>query len=155
MSNPFPSADAAAIAAIQKINPTSISQKWEYAGRIYQKKDGKFYYTDAKTLQDPNNSDPGPKMLGSGIKNIGTYHTHAGAFAETDEIFSPQDKLKAMMGKEISYLGTPLQRVLKYTPIDLLSPDQQQESPTGTVEPLISVFTLREVTIVGNPSNEN
>lgn len=31
----FSTADAAAIAAIEEINPTSIKNKWEYAGRIY------------------------------------------------------------------------------------------------------------------------
>lgn len=150
MSNPFPTADAAAIGAIQKINPSSIANKWEYAGRIYQKNDGKFYYTDAQTQKDPNNSDPGPKVSGS--KNIGTYHTHGGAFDETDEIFSPQDKLKSTLGKEISYLGTPKQRVLKFTPVDLLPADQQRDNPVGLIEVLISVYTLQEVTIVGERS---
>jgi Domain of unknown function (DUF4329) len=156
MSKPFSNADAAAIEAIQKINPLSIANKWEYAGRIYQKNDGKFYYTEAKTQKDPNNSDPGAKLLSSDVKkNVGTYHTHGGAFDETDEFFSPQDKVKATFGKEISYLGTPLQRILKYIPVDLLTAEQQKDNPVGLIEALISVFTLREVTIVGNPNNQD
>ena len=34
-----------------------------------------------------DNSDPGPRILAKGVTNIGTYHTHAGMFEETDEIF--------------------------------------------------------------------
>jgi hypothetical protein len=146
---PFSTADAAAFAAIQEINPTSIANKWEYAGRIYQKKNGIFYFTKAQTEKSSDTSNPGPKMAGA--KNIGTYHTHAGAFADTDEIFSPQDKLKATMAKELSYIETPYQRILKFTPVDLLPQDQQSTNPTGLAEVLLNIWVLPEITIVGDP----
>ena len=58
---------------------------------------------------------------------------HGGEFEETDEVFSPKDKLKATLGKEVSYLGTPYQRILKYTPVDLLpAGEQQDDAPHGS-----------------------
>jgi hypothetical protein len=146
---PFPTADAAAFAAIQEINPTSITNKWEYAGRIYKKADEQFYFTKARTEKSGDTSDAGSKVVGA--KNIGTYHTHAGAFADTDEIFSPRDKLKATMAKELSYIGTPYQRILKFTPVDLLPKEQQSTNPTGLAEVLLNIWVLSEITIVGDP----
>lgn len=135
---PYTTADEAARAAILKINPISISKKWEYAGRIYQKGNN-FFYTEAKTLRNPNNSDPGHKIVGTNIINIGTYHTHGGAFDPTDEEFSPDDKWKATFGKEISYLGTPLKKILKFTPIDLLSDLEQKIFLSGKVEDITDI----------------
>jgi hypothetical protein len=79
--------------------------------------------------------------------NVGTYHTHAGAFASTDEEFSPQDKLKATLGKELAYLGTSYQRILKFTPVDLLPKNLQQLHPVGRVDILRRVYVLPEITI--------
>ena len=95
----FNMANEVAIAAIELINPTSIARNIEFAGRIFQRK-GKFFFTQATTLNRSDDSYPGPKV--SNVVNVGTYHTHAGGFFETDEIFSPQDKLKATLGREIS-----------------------------------------------------
>lgn len=138
----FSTADAAAIAAIEEINPTSIKKKWEYAGRLYTRA-GKFFFARASTFQSANNSEPGPIIP----TNVGTYHTHAGAFASTDEDFSPQDKLKATLGKELAYLGTPYQRIIKFTPVDLLPPNMQASYPLGRVDVLKSVYVLPEITI--------
>jgi hypothetical protein len=65
---------------------------------------------------------------------VGSYHTHAGGFNPTDEFFSPQDKLKATLSKTQSFVGTPQGKVLKYTPVNLLPPEQQADNPTGIVE---------------------
>jgi hypothetical protein len=142
----FPTADAAAIAAIEEINPTSIKNKWEYAGRLYTR-GGHFFFTKAATIRHHSQSDAGPPVP----TNVGTYHTHAGAFAPTDEQFSPDDKLKATLGKELAYLGTPYQRVLKYTPVNLLPPNLQATYPLGKVDALKNVVVLPEITIVGRP----
>ena len=58
----FSTADAAAIAAIEEINPTSIKNKWEYAGRIYTRS-GQFYFTRATTIRNPNLSEAGPPCV--------------------------------------------------------------------------------------------
>jgi hypothetical protein len=138
----FKTADAAAIAAIEEINPTSIKNKWEYAGRLYTRA-GKFFFTRATTIRSPDNSDPGASIP----TNVGIYHTHAGAFAPTDELFSPIDMLKATLGKELSYIGTPYQRILKFTPIDLLPANLQPLYPVGRVEVLRNVYVLPEIVI--------
>lgn len=140
----FNTADEAAIAAIDLINPTSIALNVEHAGRIF-KRSGKYFFTAASTLNRSDDSDPGFRVAGA--ENIGTYHTHAGGFNETDEIFSPQDKLKATLGREISWLGTPYQRILRFTPVSLL-PNAQE----GQVEVLRHVNVLREITIIGDPN---
>jgi Domain of unknown function (DUF4329) len=147
---PFTSADAAATAAIDDINPTSISRNVEFAGRIFRRANGAYSFTAPGTLNRSDDSDAGPKVAGAA--NIGTYHTHAGGFNETDEIFSPQDLLKATLAKELSYLGTPHQRVLKFTPIDLLSKQEQATYPTGKVDVLRNIWVLKEITIVGDPN---
>ena len=143
----FNTADDAAIAAIERINPTSITRNVEFAGRIF-KRNGKYFFTPATTLNRSDDSDPGFKVPAA--ENIGTYHTHAGGFNETDEIFSPQDKLKATLGRELSYLGTPHQRILRFTPVSMLPAGTEE----GQVEVLRAVYVLREVTIVGDPNAE-
>ena len=90
-------------------------------------------------------SEAGPRVP----TNVGTYHTHAGAFAPTDEEFSPDDKLKATLGQELAYLGTPYQRIIKYTPVNLLPPDLQDKYPLGRLDALRNVCVLPEITIVG------
>ena len=127
----FQTADGAATAAIEDINPTSIAQNFEYAGRILQRANG-FTFTAAQTLRLRDDSFAGAKTADS----VGTYHTHSGEFEPTDETFSPKDLVKATLGKELSYMGTPRGRILKFTPIDLLPPHEQSHNPTGLVETL-------------------
>ncbi len=139
----FKSADDAAIAAIDLINGKSISQNAEYAGRIFQRGEN-FFFTPASTLGRSDYSHPGAKVPDA--RNIGTYHTHAGGFFETDEIFSPDDKLKATLAKEIAYLGTPHQRILKFVPLTLLPLGARK----GQVEVLRGIYVLKEVVITGS-----
>jgi Domain of unknown function (DUF4329) len=127
----FRTADAAAIAAIEDINATSIAQNFEYAGRILTRSSG-FTFTPPQTLKLRDDSYAGQKTPDS----IGTYHTHSGEFEPTDEIFSINDKGKATLGKEYSYLGTPRGRILKYTPVDLLDGFDEMFNSSGLVETL-------------------
>jgi hypothetical protein len=139
----FQTADEAAFAAIDEVARTSIANNWEYAGRIFQIPGGMYTFTKATTLELDADSNPGPQV--PGYTNVGTYHTHAGGFYATDEDFSPKDKLKATLGKELSYIGTPRGRILRFTPIDLLSTEQQQDFPTGKTD----VLGVANVLIVG------
>lgn len=127
----FRSDDDAAVRAIEEINPASITRNIEFAGRILKRAAG-FTFTGPRTLGKRDDSDPGPKTA----ESIGTYHTHSGEFEPSDETFSPTDKVKATLGKELSFLGTPRGRILKFTPVDLLSPIEQAFNPTGVVETL-------------------
>ena len=127
----FSTADVAAIAALDEILSVSVANNWEYAGRV-RKMGGGYVYTKPKTLKKDADSDAGPIAAG----NVGSYHTHAGGFYDTDEDFSPQDKLKATLAREYSYLGTPRGRILRFTPIDLLSQAEQKQYPMGKTETL-------------------
>jgi hypothetical protein len=134
----YDDADEAAVGAIFFINPKSKKEQREYAGWIYQNpKDNKFYFTNP-VRGDTNDSNPGSKP--QGMTAVGTYHTHGGRpkgqSVATDEVFSPQDKLKATLAKQLSYLGTPKNKVLKFTPIDLLPNQSQSQYPNGFVETL-------------------
>jgi hypothetical protein len=127
----FQNADSAAIAAIEDINAVSIAQNVEFAGRILQRATG-FTFTAPQSLGRRDDSYAGQKTPDS----VGTYHTHSGEFEPTDEEYSSDDKWKATMGKEWSYLGTPRGRIRKFSPVDLLSPFEQQNNPQGYVETL-------------------
>jgi hypothetical protein len=144
----YPTPDDAAVAAIREIVQTSIKERVEFAGRIFAVDNAKFSFT-APRRGTRDESDPGPKVAGR--VNVGAYHTHGGEFDETDEIFSPKDKLKATFANELSYLGTPCQRILRYTPQMLLPAAEQAANPTGRVDVLVGVYTLREVVIEGSP----
>ena len=127
----FRTPDAAATVAIDEINGASIAQNVEFAGRILSRASG-YTFGAPRTLHRRDDSDAGPKTAAS----VGTYHTHAGEFEPTDEIISPMDLLKDTLGKELSYLGTPRGRVMKFTPIDLLESLDQAFNAEGLVETL-------------------
>jgi hypothetical protein len=116
----FRTADAAAVAALDEIYFKSLANRVEFAGRVFQK-GASFFFTAARA-GSRDNSDPGAKL--PNVSNVGTYHSHGGEFQPTDELFSPQDKLKAEFGKEVSYLITPRRKILKYIPASLTSPGQ-------------------------------
>lgn len=160
---PFKTADEAAFAAIDEINPSSIKEGVEFAGRIYFIPQKKVY-----CFFRPNRGDAFTSSAGAPVKrvdvggkiidaqNVGTYHTHAGLSDSvwmpdqeqwSSEIFSPiQDLLIAMGAKEYSWLGTPFQRILKFTPPALL-PVGDPEKYKGKIEVLRNVYVLPEITI--------
>jgi RHS repeat-associated protein len=113
----YPSADAAASDAIRDINPTSIEQHLEYAGRVYKKWFGFGAYTYSLPRQGKKaSSDPGScPVTGS---NRGVYHTHGGNDPGYDnENFSPADKAFSDDDKQPIYLGTPNGLIKKYIPV--------------------------------------
>jgi hypothetical protein len=150
----FGSADDAAVAAIDEILPLSIRDNVEFAGRIFREPRGtRFAFTrpirGTRDDSDPGSRTPPPRLIG--FVNIGTYHTHAGSFQETDEIFSPADRAKAVFAKEHSWLGTPHQRILRFTPMSLLPPGEEFDMELkGNVEVLRNVWVIREITITPN-----
>jgi hypothetical protein len=83
--DPFPTAHAAAIAALLAVYAIARSTHLEYSGRIYQNADGTFSYTqgltDSQRYPDipnrnccPSNASPG--NVPEGTLDMGTYHTH-------------------------------------------------------------------------------
>jgi len=119
----YPTADAAAIAALQEINPTSQRYGQEYAGRVYQKWLGFGDYSYTPPLEgdafksDPGNSVLTPLLHSLGV-NAGPYHTHTrGLDPERDEDYSQGDKDRSDGEGVPSYLGTPRGMIYKYSPI--------------------------------------
>lgn len=119
----YPTADAAAIAALQEVNPTSQRYGREYAGRVYQKWLGLGDYSYTPPLEgDSYKSDPGNRVLkpllhSLGV-NAGPYHTHTrGLDPERDEGYSPKDKQDSDYEAAPSYLGTPKGMIYKYSPL--------------------------------------
>jgi hypothetical protein len=110
----YPSADAAAIQAIRDINPTSIKEAVEYAGRIYRNPDDTYSYTEPRR-GSRKRSHPG--SCPAGTSPAGDYHTHGELEHYYDEDFSDDD----MKGNDKcglpGYLGTPTGKIKKYTPV--------------------------------------
>lgn len=75
----YATADEAAIAVLNLINPVSIRQNREYAGLIYRRPDGRFDYTPPRT--QPGDWHRGNASLEgieipAGAVEVGCYHTH-------------------------------------------------------------------------------
>lgn len=106
--------DAAGIAAVEDINPTSIKENREYAGVIYQNFDGSYSYTlPMPGTSHTSNSGDAPILN----KLVGDYHTHAACDPDFDnENFSPSDTIKNSEKNVPGYLGTPSGAIKKYTP---------------------------------------
>lgn len=117
----YPTADAAGIAALQDINPTSQRRGNEYAGRVYQKwlGFGDYSYTPPRE-GTPFSSEPGNRpglLLRSLGLNAGTYHTHTpGTDPVRDEEYSDGDKIVSDAEGAPAYLGTPDGTIYKYAP---------------------------------------
>jgi hypothetical protein len=121
--NSYPTADAAAIAALQNISPTSQRYGLEYAGRVYHKWFGFGDYSYTPPIEgDAYSSSPGNSVLAPlfhslGV-NAGTYHTHTrGADPTLNENYSPKDKQDSDSEGAPSYLGAPSGTIYKYSPI--------------------------------------
>jgi RHS repeat-associated protein len=110
----YPTADAAAIDAIQDINQTSINEGREHAGRIYGNPDGTYSYTE------PNRGTRDSSYPGNppdGKRNEGYYHTHGANDPGYDnEVFSPEDKNFSEREGKPGYVGTPGNQIKKYIP---------------------------------------
>ena len=124
---PFPSDDAAAIAALDEILPVSIGNDSEYSGAIARRvQDGKFIFTYAETEDDPTSSNSN-FTAPSGTTLIGVYHTHGAATGKNNaESFSPQDIMICRGRKLVFWLGTPSRRIKKLIAPALLSPADQE-----------------------------
>lgn len=107
--------DKVAIEVLERINPLSIKNDWEYGGRIYfDREKSEFIATPPITDKDAHGiMIPSLRNLGivDGI-TIAHYHTHgAKSVAFNDEHFSSIDTTGARTDQ---YLITPSYRILKY-----------------------------------------
>jgi hypothetical protein len=104
--------DKAAIAMVDRINPTSIKQNREYASwlTLWGNENCWSYTTPRKGGR--YESDAGPKPRNT----LGQVHTHGAPEAATDEQFSPQDMIKADGMRITMYIGTPSGAVRQFVP---------------------------------------
>ena len=127
-SEVYRSAQQAAIFALKKINPTSIKERAEYAGRIC-KFAGGYVYTEALRHPSGNPNFSAPRSASSigqcptGYTNAGDYHTHGGwdqssviNNVDWNERFSPSD-IRGITGEgKAGFLATPTGRIYRYDP---------------------------------------
>jgi Domain of unknown function (DUF4329) len=132
----YPSADAAAVAALQNINPTSQRYGLEYAGRVYHRWLGLGDYSYTPPLEgNAYSSDPGNRVLtplfhSLGV-NAGAYHTHTrGNDPVLNENYSLKDKRDSDDEGAPAYLGAPSGIIYKYSPAPN-QPSQGQISVLG------------------------
>ncbi|MCD9006185.1 DUF4329 domain-containing protein [Luteimonas sp. XNQY3] len=74
-SGPFATADAAAVAALDRANPVSISENREYGGLIYKDEAGQYWAT-APAPGTGTSFDPYAIEIPTGAIKVGDYHTH-------------------------------------------------------------------------------
>ena len=111
----YPTADEAVKPLLKALNPVSIRDHVEYAGRVYKNPDGTYSTTY------PNKGTLAGSFAGkwpTGTQNAGDYHTHGAYDPEYDnENFSPGDKEGNDDEGVPGYLATPGGTFQKYTPI--------------------------------------
>lgn len=118
----YPTADAAAIAALQDAYPPLQRSGLEHAGRVYKKwlGFGDYSYTppiEGTAFSSKPGSRPGLLLHSLGV-NAGTYHTHTpGTDPARDEEYSRGDKQISDDEGAPSYLGAPSGTIYKYLPI--------------------------------------
>jgi len=75
VGDPYPSMNAAGIAAACDFNGKSISEDLEYAGFLYQNPDGTYSYTNAYPT-DEDSSSPWQALSNFSQVPIAWFHTH-------------------------------------------------------------------------------
>jgi hypothetical protein len=111
----FPTAEAAAIAAMKEANPKSVKEGHEYGGWIRKNSDGTYSY-------DPpvrGTKDGLTNMPAKGADDVVWYHTHGAADPGYDnENFSGNDGDKgySKANNATGYLATPSGAIKKYDP---------------------------------------
>ena len=108
----YKTVDAAASEVIKEINPTSKSQDTEYAGYITKDANGEYSSTPANKGSEAG-ANPGKKPANA----VADWHTHGGANPKyKSEDFSKKDKADNDKTGLPGYLGTPMDKVLRYDP---------------------------------------
>ncbi|MEW6246478.1 MAG: RHS repeat-associated core domain-containing protein [Nitrospirota bacterium] len=130
----YPTRAAAARDAIADVRGQTSVNRWEYGGIIYQRPDGLYSYTEARTDMLPDRVglvEPGQQISPNAVAG---YHTHV-----TLEDMSDFDKAGAAAHKLCDYVGIPVagiaaERILEYNPktnevVDVTQPSARMEKP--------------------------
>ena len=147
----FSSVKAAAVDAINFINPTSIRQNQEYAGRVEEVRPGVFVATTPRAIGRGDRSDVGPMTPHSRAD----YHTHSDYSIEVNHVRIRTTRDKDMFHSEVfsmidiigitrdgnvadkpgykGYLGTPSGAIKTYNPVTgetlTIQPGKAPEAP--------------------------
>jgi Domain of unknown function (DUF4329) len=149
ISPKFTTDNAAAIAAIDRFNATSIQQNLEYAGMVCAEQDKTIRYTlGPASARTSDSSDTG--VCPANTIGIADWHSHAatdpklvskGIFGigskDHNETFSRDDKISNNRKGIPGYLGTPKGAILLFVP----GAPGKQHSTKG------DVFILRKPTL--------
>lgn len=121
---PFNSPDAAAIAALRAILPTSLARGVEFSGPITKAK-GKFYALDPDEGDATSSPWDFSYLNDAATTVIGIYHTHP-VVGSNWENFSGEDFGICATANLIVYLGTKY-RIKKLIPKSLLPKSEQSQ----------------------------
>lgn len=139
----YPNADAAAIAALVEILPTTAAVGLEFSGTVYSQ-GGAFRFT-APVRGEETASEPDVPVP-AGAKAVGMYHTHP-AGRPGSNTFSPEDMAVAKgipgvasRAPRMAYLGAPRGPIKKLTPPAFLT---GSDKTSGKYSMLGRVETLR------------
>jgi hypothetical protein len=125
----FGNTDAAAIAAILEINPSSIAINREFSGTVFQR--GASFGFTAPVRGGATDSNPNVPVP-PGTVAVAIYHTHGNGVGHPGgEVFSGDDIFICIKLGRFSYVGTPSGRIKKLTPSALMSAAERQQNPLG------------------------
>jgi len=112
----YPSADAAARAALKGICKKCIDNDREYCGLIYT--DGTSYSYTEPIEGSPNRCpwQEAEAKVPEKAKTVGGFHCHGARTGDQDGMFSDNDKKKAWVLRQTEYLVTPDKEMWKFTP---------------------------------------
>lgn len=115
LAKTYPTAEAAAVAAMQEVNAKSVKEGREYGGWVHKNSDGTYSY-------DPpvkGSKDGLTNMPGKGPNDVVWYHTHGANDPGYDnENFSGAtgDKGYSKANNADGYVATPSGAIKKYDP---------------------------------------
>jgi hypothetical protein len=129
----FPTPDAAACAAIDEILPVLAPGTGAYGGYILQVPAGLYLFTRPASLAPGADSGALPPPS---HPVIGVYYARPVTSDGSEDDASPADRARATQRSELVFVGTGDGRVVRYTPVDMLPPEDQESSPSGRTEVL-------------------
>jgi hypothetical protein len=129
----FPTPDAAACAAIDEILPVLGHGAGGYGGYILQLPAGLYLFTRPVSLAP--GADSGA-LAPPSFSVIGIYYARPGAADGLEGDLSPADRARAIERSELVFVGTASGKIVRYTPVDMLPPQEQQAAPGGREEVL-------------------
>ena len=119
--DPYKTANAAAVAAINDIFGLTASSGVEYGGRVYRMPNGKYSYTTPAKGNKANMGKVPPPICPEQGTNGGIYHTHPNTPTASNgtgnpNIVSSGDEYWSDKENVPAFVGAPNGNVLKYVP---------------------------------------